>query len=482
MPFTDFRFLLLFFPITIGLYQLLPKQFRLWFVVLAGLVYLWLSQPFYLVFFVVYILLNFLLGLLLQRVRGKDLLSNFVLGVALLLNLGLLAALKLLVDNPTGLSNVLAVQFIKTEVSSSPWIFPLGFSYIAFQVIAYFLDIKNEVTPAEKNLLKFSALLLFFPKMVAGPIQRYRNSADQLDFLSGSPERVAEGIRRFIRGLAKKVLIADVIAKFINPVFGQTTPAITTIQAWLVLLGYAIQLYYDFSGYTDMALGIGETFGFRLVENFNLPYVSKSVTEFWRRWHISLSSWFRDYVFIPLQFHFRRQKWYPIQASILIIFLLTGIWHGTDRHYIVWGLMLGVIIGFEASKPGKRLQKLWAPLQHLWMVFWILMSWVLFRSTSLQFALAYYKALFGLQGQVTPLPFSQTIPFPVAENSVKLAFIFGIAFALPVIPWLKSRFSGDKIPLLWATVAKDIGLLLLLVYCLGLIAAGGPMPGIYGQF
>ena len=482
MPFTDLRFLLLFLPITIGLYQILPKRFRLWFAVLAGLVYLWLSQPFYLVFFVAYILINYLLGLQLQRVRGKERLSNSVLWFALLLNLGLLVALKFLVDNSFGVPNVLAVHFVKTDASPSAWIFPLGFSYIAFQVIAYFLDIKNEVTPAEKNLLKFSALLLFFPKMIAGPIQRYRHSADQLDFISSSPDRAAEGIRRFMRGLAKKVLIADVIAKFIDPVFSQTTPAITTLQAWLVLLGYAIQLYYDFSGYTDMAIGIGEAFGFKLVENFNWPYISKNVTEFWRRWHMSLSSWFRDYVFLPLQFFFRKQKWYPVHASILLIFVLTGIWHGTDRHYIVWGLMLGVIIGFEATKPGKLLQKMWAPLQHLWMVFWILMSWVLFRSTSLHFALAFYKALFGLQGEVIPLAFSKTIPFPVAENSVKLAYLAGILFAVPFIPWLRSRIKLSMIPSVWTTIAKDIGLLLVLVYCLGLIAASGPMPGIYGQF
>ena len=482
MSFTDLRFLLLFLPITIGLYQLIPKQVRLWFVLLVSLVFLCLNQPFYLFYFVVFIIVNFGLGLLLQSGLKKIHFSTCVTWVAILLNLGLLFGLKLLVENLLNIPNILVVNLLKSEVTPHSWIFPLGFSYIAFQVIAYFLDIKNEVTPAEKNLLKFSALLLFFPKMIAGPIQRYRHSADQLDFISSSPDRAAEGIRRFMRGLAKKVLIADVIAKFIDPVFSQTTPAITTLQAWLVLLGYAIQLYYDFSGYTDMAIGIGEAFGFKLVENFNWPYISKSVTEFWRRWHMSLSSWFRDYVFIPLQFQLRKQKWYPIQTSILLIFLLTGIWHGIDRHYIVWGLMLGVIIGFEATKPGKLLQKMWAPLQHLWMVFWILMSWVLFRSTSLHFALAFYKALFGLQGEVIPLAFSKTIPFPVAENSVKLAYLAGILFAVPFIPWLRSRIKLSMIPSVWTTIAKDIGLLLVLVYCLGLIAASGPMPGIYGQF
>ncbi|HSN94179.1 MAG TPA: MBOAT family O-acyltransferase [Anaerolineaceae bacterium] len=402
--------------------------------------------------------------------------------MALLFNLGLLVGLKCLVENSLQVPNVFAVNLFKNDVSPTTWIFPLGISYMVFQTIAYFLDINNEITRAEKNLLKFAALLLFFPKMIVGPIQRYRDSTAELDFNSATPERTSEGIRRFIIGLAKKVLIADVIAKFINPVFTHTDPSITTPQAWLVLVGYAIQLYYDFSGYTDMAIGIGEIFGFKLVENFNWPYVSKSVTEFWRRWHISLSGWFRDYIFTPLQFRFRKQKSYPIQVSILLIFLLTGIWHGLGWHYIAWGLMLGIIIGFEATKLGRKLQKAWKPLQHLWTIFWILLSWVLFRAPDMTFASNFYKALFGLQGTVSPLPFSQTVPFPVVENSVKIAYVVGIFFAIPFISWLQFRFQSGKVLPLGVRILFDIGLALILIYCLGLIAASGPMPGIYGQF
>ena len=482
MPFTDLRFLLLFLPLTVGIYQLLPKRIRLWFVVLASLIYFWLNQPFYLCFFVVFILVNFGLGLLLQHVLQKKYFSQYIFWAALLFNLVLLFGLKFLVENSSEIPNLLVVNLVKSETLPAIWIFPLGISYLVFQVIAYLLDIKNEITSAEKNLLKFAGLLLFFPKLIAGPIQRYRDSVDELDFASGTIDRTAEGIRRFIRGLAKKVLIADVIAQFINPVFNQTELSVTTPQAWLVLIGYAIQLYYDFSGYTDMAIGMGETFGLKMVENFNWPYISKNVTEFWRRWHISLSSWFRDYIFIPLQFRFRKQKKYPIQVSILLIFLLTGIWHGLDWHYIAWGLMLGIIIGFEATKLGKSLQKAWQPLQHLWTIFWILLSWVLFRSPGMTFAANYYKALFGLQGEVIPLPFSQTIPFPVAENSVIIAYVAGILFAFPLIPWLKSHINSEKISPLGIRILRDIGLGLILIYCLGLIAASGPMPGIYGQF
>ena len=282
MPFTDLRFLLLFLPFTVGVYQLLPKRIRLWFVVLASLIYFWLNQPFYLCFFVVFILVNFGLGLLLQHVLQKKYFSQYIFWAALLFNLVLLFGLKFLVENSSEIPNLLVVNLVKSETLPAIWIFPLGISYLVFQVIAYLLDIKNEITSAEKNLLKFAGLLLFFPKLIAGPIQRYRDSVDELDFASGTIDRTAEGIRRFIRGLAKKVLIADVIAQFINPVFNQTELSVTTPQAWLVLIGYAIQLYYDFSGYTDMAIGMGETFGLKMVENFNWPYISKNVTEFWR--------------------------------------------------------------------------------------------------------------------------------------------------------------------------------------------------------
>jgi len=482
MPFTDLRFLLLFLPAAVGGYQILPQKIRLWFVVANGLAFLWLSQPYYMIFFVFFIVLNYLLGRWLYANIENIQISRVILWISLLVNLGLLIAFKLLAQYPPLISNFIAIDVVNTKASTLSWIFPLGFSYIIFQVIAYFLDIKNEITPAEPNILKFSSLLLFFPKMIAGPIQRYRDSISELNFMATSPTKVAEGLRRFIQGLAKKVILADTIAKFIDPVFSQTIPNVTTLQAWMVLIGYSIQLYYDFSGYTDMAIGLGEAFGLKMVENFNWPYISKNVTEFWRRWHISLSSWFRDYVFIPIQYHLRKQKRYPIQLTILLVFLLTGLWHGFHWHFVAWGLMLGAIIGLEATKFGKLLQKAWIPLQHLWMLFWILMSWVLFRSPGISFAINFYKSLFGLQGELTLLPFSQTIPFPVIENSVKIAFILGAILAVPLIPWIKSQFGLDKVEPSWFTVVRDLCLVVLLIYCLGLITSNGPMPGIYGAF
>lgn len=482
MAFTDLRFLLLLVPVSMGGYLLLPKKARVWFVVAASLVFLWLSQPFYLIFFIIFVGFNYLLGRNLHAQLENDAGANAIFWVGLVMNLGLLIAFKVAIQHSISINNFIAIDLFRAEAPTTAWIFPVGFSYVAFQVLAYLIDIKNEVTPAEKNILKFTALFIFFPKMISGPIQRYRDNIEELDFTSSSPTRTAEGIRRFIRGLAKKVIIADTIARFIDPVFMSTRPEITTLQAWVVILGYSIQLFYDFSGYTDMALGLGEVFGFKMAENFNWPYISRSVTEFWRRWHISLSSWFRDYVFLPLQFRFRKNKRYPIQVSIMLIFLLTGLWHGLDKHYIAWGLMLGAIIGFEATKFGKLLQKTWKPIQHLWMVFWIMLSWVLFRSPGLRFALDFYKALFGLQDEITRLPFTQTNPFPVAENSVILAFIIGIILAVPIIPWVKSRIGLDKGEPLWFTIIRDLGLALLLIYCLGLITASGPMPGIYGGF
>ena len=484
MDFTTPGFLLIFLPVTLTAFLVVPAKWKRWVILAASLVFVTIAQPFYLVFFLAYSLLSFLLGRWIEHVRTADAKTNFALIFSVILQVGLLVGLKYCVRFSPAFPNLLKVNlpFLALKSLDQNWIFPLGFSYISFQTISYFFDIENEVIDAEKNIIHFLNYILFFPKLISGPIQPYRDSVVELSTPSANMPRTEAGIRRFIVGLARKVLIADTIANYINPVFNQTVPYLNTVQAWFVLILYAIQLLNDFSGYTDMAIGLGEMMGFKLMENFNWPYVSRSLTEFWRRWHISLSGFFRDYLFTPLQFRFRKVKAYPVQVSILVVFLLTGLWHGFERHYIAWGLFVGVIISFEATKFGKVLKETWRPLQHLWMLFWVLMSWVLFRSPGLKFALVFYKSLFGLQGKVEVLPFSQTAPFPVTETSLWIAIIAGVLFAFPVIPrllkTLKIDLSENKI---WR-VLSFIGLLLLLVYSIGIIASKGPNPGIYGQF
>jgi alginate O-acetyltransferase complex protein AlgI len=484
MNFTTSGFLLIFLPATLVLFLAMPSILKRWVILVASLVFVTIAQPFYLVFFLAYSLLSYLLGRWIEHVRNAGAKTNFALIVSVLLQIGLLVVLKYCVQFSPAFPNLLKLDlpFLAVKNLEQDWVFPLGFSYITFQMVSYFVDIENEVIDAEKNIIQFLNYILFFPKLISGPIQPYKINIAELSNPTVSMPKTEAGIRRFIVGLARKVLIADTIGNYINPVFNQTVPYLKTYQAWFVIILYAIQLLNDFSGYTDMAIGLGEMLGIKLMENFNWPFVSKSLTEFWRRWHISLSAFFRDYLFTPLQFRFRKVKAYPVQASILLVFLLTGLWHGLERHYIVWGLFVGVIIGLEATKFGKSLKEIWAPLQHIWTVFWVLMSWVLFRSPNLKFALGFYKSLFGLQGVVEVLPFSQTAPFPVTETSLWLAIISGVLFAVPVIPKLAKTFKVDLSENKLWQVVSFIGLLIILVYSIGVIASKGPMPGIYGQF
>jgi alginate O-acetyltransferase complex protein AlgI len=236
----------------------------------------------------------------------------------------------------------------------------------------------------------------------------------------------------------------------------------------------------------DMALGMAQMLGFKLSENFDYPYISKSVTEFWRRWHITLGAWFRDYVFIPLQFRVRKIKGFPIQLITVLVFLLTGLWHGFDEHFIAWGLMLGIVIAIENTKFGKKISQAWEPLQYIWTLGWISFSWLVFRAPDLDFVYRYLRNLIGLQGEIQVLPFSQTKPYPIFENSVFIAALFGILFAIPVYPWLKGKIKDFVLKhqkWYWVAVLADsLLLLLLLIFCIGMIVYNGPLPGVYDKF
>ena len=271
-----------------------------------------------------------------------------------------------------------------------------------------------------------------------------------------------------------------------TPAFALATPNFSTGIAWLVLVGYALQLYFDFSGYTDMAIGLGQMLGFRFVENFNYPYISKSISEFWRRWHISLSSWFRDYVFYPLEFTRRRADRLRQQLHVLIVFVLTGLWHGFTLPFAAWGLLHGLAIALEMGGLGRRLKRALAPLQHTYALAVILIGWVFFRSDSLGYAGQFLARLVGWQGGITPLPYTLTQPLPIVDPSVWLALAAGILFSLPVLPALQKgwqRFAGQR-PVLSGigTVGADLLLLFLLAGSVAALTSAQYVTNIYGGF
>jgi len=363
--------------------------------------------------------------------------------------------------------------------------YPLGLSYVTFQVIAYLFEVYNNKVESERNLINFSFYLLLFPKIPVGPITRYSQLRDQIQNIHVEPLDVAEGLRRFIIGFAKKALIADTLARVVTPIFNlASSPTISPSIAWLVIISYSLQLYFDFSGYTDMAIGLGRMMGFRFVENFNFPYMSKNIGEFWRRWHISLSSWFRDFVFYPLERH--RLKWIGQPVNILIVFALTGLWHGLTGNFVIWGLIHGLALVFESTFLGRKLRTLWAPVQHIYALGVILVGWVFFRSPTPHFALVFLRRLLGDIRGLKPLPFDMTSPLPFIEPTIVIALLAGLVFIFPVSEWLDSllkKLPENKFALrVAAQVVSDIGLIFILIVSIAATASSAFAPTIYGAF
>lgn len=486
MSFTRPTFFLIFLPVAVLINFVLPGRLRKYWITITSIVGLYLAQPYYLVFYILLLGINYGLALLNYREAKNNARINWPLVIVIFLDITLLVIFKKFSSSDIDLQNLFTVPLDSPDIQKTDWIFPLGLSYIIFQLVSYQIDISLEVTDIEKDPFKFLNFSLFFPKMLSGPIQRYEGIKSSLDNPTVNLDNLNQGLQRFIIGLAKKVLIADVLVKYINPVFNLYEIAIPTIHAWFILLLLSIQIYFDFSGVIDMAIGIAQMLGYKLVENFNYPYISKSVTEFWRRWHISLGSWFRDYLFIPMQFRLRKFKKFPIQIVTIFIFLLTGLWHGFDTKFVIWGLMFGVVLAFENSNLGAKLKKIWTPLQHIWTLGWVVFSWLIFRAPNFSFVLRYVTNLIGVQGEIQQIPFSQTGPYPIFENSLFLATVVGIGLSLPIYPWINEKLLQMKNRnwrwYLGITFLTNFCLIIILIISMGMIIYSGPLPGVYEMF
>ncbi|MCQ3938523.1 MAG: hypothetical protein DPW18_15955 [Chloroflexi bacterium] len=461
MDFNSPIFFLLFLPVFFILYYPAPKPLRIYVGIIGGLLFYSWGYAAYLPLILGITLLAFLLGLGIERWRGHGAASLLLWG-GVLVNIALIVVFKL----------------------SEDLSYPLGLSFLTFQVIAYLVEVNNKAGEAERNLLDFSFYLLLFPKLPAGPITRYRDLRRQIKDIRIEPHDAADGLRRFITGFAKKALIADTLGKVASPVFDLSSPGISPALAWLALVSFALQLYFDFSGYSDMAIGLGRMMGFRFVENFNFPYISKNIGDFWRRWHISLSTWFRDMVFYPLER--RRLAFLGQQVNILTVFLLTGLWHGLTLNFVIWGLIHGAALVFEATAPGRRLRGAWAPIQHLYALGVILLGWVFFASPTPAFAIDFLQRLLGDTRGLEPLPFELTNPLPFIEPTFLLALFLSMLLSMPVSGWMGNFFrdlTGGKLALNAALrIAADLGLVFLFFASVAAVASAEFIPAIYGNF
>lgn len=388
MLFSSIVFLFTFLPVVLILYYLLPVRFRNVILLLASLVFYAWGEPVYLFLMLLSILFNYFSGLDIARNLQDKRAAKRSLVFNLIINLAVLGFFKyegFVLDTLNGI--------LPVHISYHALPLPIGISFYTFQILSYIIDVYRGNVKVQTNLPNFALYVTMFPQLIAGPIVQYADVDEQLASREISRTKFGEGSMYFIRGLAKKVLLANTSGMIFTEVSGLAKDNIAVMTAWLGAFAYMFQIYFDFSGYSDMAIGLGKMFGFEFNMNFNYPYVSKSITEFWRRWHISLSSWFRDYVYIPLGGN-RVSKIKHIR-NLLIVWFLTGLWHGAAWNFVAWGLYYGVILIIEKYLLSPVLDRLPDVVRHIYSIVLVVIGWVLFFSSSFGQAAAYIRVMFG---------------------------------------------------------------------------------------
>lgn len=392
MIFSSIVFLGLFLPITFFAYYLLPVRWRNALLAIASVVFYAWGEPRYVILMVASVAANFWLAIVIDRATNR---RAVLLVAAIALDLVLLGIFKygnFLVDNVDGL----LTQVGAARIVVSPIALPIGISFYTFHAISYLIDVYRRNAKPSGSIVEFSLYIMLFPQLVAGPIIRYKDVYTQLGKRPSSIEDVSAGIVRFTMGLSKKVLIANQLGLVADAGFNVPGDQLGPSVAWLSLVCYTLQLYFDFSGYSDMAIGLARMFGFRFPENFDYPYRATSIQDFWRRWHISLSTWFRDYVYIPLGGNRRGEG--RTLVNLWIVFLLTGLWHGASWNFIIWGAVHGFFLMIERltrNGRGSRLVAIPVSVRRLYAVLVVMLAWVFFRASSLEQALQYLQALVG---------------------------------------------------------------------------------------
>ena len=437
MLFSSVIFLFFFLPVVLTLYLLPSQRWRSFLFLLASFVFYAWSQGGYILALLVSIFFNYLFGLWIGRLdgavrtlSGRIHTRKAVLIFGLVFNLLLLTMLKY--ANFLSMNvNVLLSWLSLPHVQISQIYAPLGISFFTFHGISYLVDIYRGEGPVQRNPGALAIYLAAFPKVLAGPIAQYRQAAHQLDRRLITVPDLAYGIERFVTGLAKKVLLANPLGAVADAAFGLQPENLAPYSAWAGILCYTLQIYFDFSGYSDMAIGLGRMFGFEFPENFNFPYISQSVREFWRRWHISLSLWFRNYLYIPLGGNRLSQA--RTCFNLVFVFLLCGLWHGASWTFIIWGAWYGLFLLLERTWFGTLIERAPRALRHFYLLAVVVTGWVFFRADSMGFAITYLKSMLGVHWGS-----GRTGQFAIhLNNEIVTLFAVAVFFCLPVSSWLK---------------------------------------------
>ncbi len=466
MLFSSLPFLYFFLPCTLALYFLAPKRLRNAVLLLASLFFYAWGEPRFVVFMLLSITQGYVFALLTERFRGKRQ-SKLFLTISVVLSLGLLGYCKYADFFLTGFNALtgLSVPLLRVTL-------PIGVSFYTFQVLSYVVDVYRGDVRAQRSFVDLAAYIAMFPQLIAGPIVRYSDVADHLRSRSVSLGDAALGARRFLLGLGKKVLLANVLFELITAFKSSEDP--TVLFCWLYAAACVLQIYFDFSGYSDMAVGLGRILGFRFTENFDYPYISGSVTEFWRRWHISLGSWFRDYVYIPLGGNrVSRAKWL---RNIFIVWALTGLWHGAAWNFILWGLFFAVLLTAEKLLYGKTLERL-PLLRHVYVLLAVTVSFVLFDAADVGGAAATVGAMFGAGGLKAADPISLYY-----LRSYSAVFLIGILGATPLPKRIMQRLTSSPAGARAVNAVEPAALIVLLAVITGYLVDGSFNPFLYFRF
>ena len=467
MLFSSISFIYYFLPTVLMLYFLVPFKFKNFVLLIFSLFFYFYGEPVYLILMVISILSGYLHGLWIYKSR-KSRYAKLPLICSIAFSIGILLYFKyadFLIQNINWIFDL--------EISSLKVVLPIGISFYTFQILSYTIDVYKGNAKVQTNFFNFAAYVTLFPQLIAGPIVRYTTVEEELSKRKHTVEDFAYGVNRFIIGMSKKVLIANTLGELGN-IFSALQES-TTLFYWIAAISFMLQIYYDFSGYSDMAIGLGRIFGFHFLENFNYPYISKSISEFWRRWHISLGTWFRDYVYIPMGGNRTGiAKWI---WNVLLVWLLTGFWHGANWNFIIWGLYFGIFLILEKLFLNDLLRKLPSLAGHLYTLFFVAISFVIFNTNNMTECIVYIKGLFGILN----ISFSnaETNYYLISYGFTLIIAAFGATpLTVNVINKIKSCKKGEAI----INILEPVALVSLLLLVTGYLIDGSFNPFLYFRF
>lgn len=463
MVFSSIPFLYFFLPVTLLVYTLVPKKAKNLVLLVFSLIFYWWGEPKYVFLMIFTITFSYFAGILIENRRTYPK-GKLLLGLSVAVPLGLLALFKyadFLIDTVNTLTGA--------DIPLLKLVLPIGISFYTFQAISYIIDVYKGTVPAQRNYISLATYITLFPQLIAGPIVRYTTVEQDLSSRKHSLEKVSSGVFRFVVGLGKKVLIANLLGSLCAVYRKSAEPSVAF--AWVYAVSFTLQIYFDFSAYSDMAIGMGKLLGFRFLENFDYPLISKSITEFWRRWHISLGSWFRDYVYIPLGGN--RVKPTRQIFNILTVWCLTGLWHGADWTFMAWGLYFGVLLIIEKLFLKKYLDSLPSFFSHLYVVFAVIISFVLFNADSFSMALSDLKIMFGFSQ--LPLISQDTVYNLMSYLIILIVAVIG---ATPLARNIGKKLEKSK----YSFILEGVFVVVVLILSTAYLVDGSFNPFLYFRF